>query len=378
MINTPKPDFDSELTGLIVKLEGYRNRTIADSTSSQIFLQLKNLFHIVEALSSARIEGNHTTLADYVDSQTDDMNDDRDSMSEISNIVEAQQFIDSTISAQELSKQYILEIHKLVVRGLKREGDANPGNYRTNNVSITGSNFVPPQHFDVDGLMDELIGYINAKSDRKLDLLKVAVAHHRFVNIHPFGNGNGRTVRLITYAMLCKQGFINADESRLFNPAAVFAADRHKYYEMLAGADTGSDQSVLEWSQYVLEGLDLEISRSSSLADSAFVNEKILLPMLSWAREKNVINDLEIRILQRLVRKTYIKSSDIDDFWPKGVSQVNIAKQLRSMKQRRLIVPTKPNGRVYNICLVKSAFTRGVLQQMEIQGMLPTRLDDLS
>ena len=41
----------------------------------------------------------------------------------------------------------------------------------------------------------------------KYDLLKVAIAHHRFVWVHPFSNGNGRTVRLFTYAMLVKLGF---------------------------------------------------------------------------------------------------------------------------------------------------------------------------
>ena len=39
------------------------------------------------------------------------------------------------------------------------------------------------------------------------DLIKVAIAHHRFVWIHPFGNGNGRVVRLLTYALLIKYGF---------------------------------------------------------------------------------------------------------------------------------------------------------------------------
>ena len=40
--------------------------------------------------------------------------------------------------------------------------------------------------------MAELFDFINTPNSPKYDLLKAAIAHHRFVWIHPFGNGNGR------------------------------------------------------------------------------------------------------------------------------------------------------------------------------------------
>jgi Fic family protein len=36
--------------------------------------------------------------------------------------------------------------------------------------------------------MDELIDFVNANDDRMYDLIKIALIHHRFVWIHPFGN----------------------------------------------------------------------------------------------------------------------------------------------------------------------------------------------
>ena len=55
--------------------------------------------------------------------------------------------------------------------------------------------------------MQELVAFINENHPPKYDLIKVALAHHRFGWIHPFGNGNGRVVRLLTYALLIKYGF---------------------------------------------------------------------------------------------------------------------------------------------------------------------------
>ncbi|WP_171253366.1 Fic family protein, partial [Acinetobacter baumannii] len=71
----------------------------------------------------------------------------------------------------------------------------------------------------------------------------VALAHHRFGWIHPFGNGNGRVVRLFTYSLLIKYGFNVTTGGGILNPTAVFCNDRNKYYEMLSIADNGDPDS---------------------------------------------------------------------------------------------------------------------------------------
>lgn len=86
--------------------------------------------------------------------------------------------------------------------------------------------------------MDELFEFINTKQGAKYDLLKVALAHHRFAWIHPFDNGNGRTVRMLTYAMLIQYGFNVHMGQRLINPTAVFCNDRDAYYNVLMQADS--------------------------------------------------------------------------------------------------------------------------------------------
>lgn len=68
-----------------------------------------------------------------------------------------------------------------------------------------------------------------------------AVAQHaHFVGFTHFSNGNGRVVRLITYALLLKYGFNVQTGGRVLNPTAVFCNNREKFYEMLADADRGT------------------------------------------------------------------------------------------------------------------------------------------
>ncbi len=77
--------------------------------------------------------------------------------------------------------------------------------------------------------MTQLMAFINAADAPKYDVMKVALAHHRLAWVHPFGNGNGRVVRLLTCALLVKYGLRVNAAGRLLNPAAVFCADRNAY-----------------------------------------------------------------------------------------------------------------------------------------------------
>ncbi len=56
--------------------------------------------------------------------------------------------------------------------------------------------------------MDELIDWVNKKAFKTADAMKdIAEFHGRFINIHPFKDGNGRTVRLLTNYLLLLNGY---------------------------------------------------------------------------------------------------------------------------------------------------------------------------
>ena len=63
----PTPKFDSHLISLILELDHLRSRTFSGTTPTELFSQLKNTFHILESITSNRIEGNNTTIAEYID-----------------------------------------------------------------------------------------------------------------------------------------------------------------------------------------------------------------------------------------------------------------------------------------------------------------------
>ncbi len=132
------PDFGSNLTDLIIDLDYLRKKLLEGTTHPQIFFQLKHIFHMLESIGSARIEGNHTTIAEYIETKLDQSNIENENILEILNSENAMQFIDDNISKTSINRAFVTDLHKIVVNNLTREGSKNPGEYRKANIHVIG------------------------------------------------------------------------------------------------------------------------------------------------------------------------------------------------------------------------------------------------
>lgn len=368
------PSFDSPLVDVVTELEYVRRLQLAGTTPKEIFFQLKNIFHMLESLASARIEGNHTTLADYVEThlQVEPSNDD--AFHELVNIEQAMAFIDEHISHQSIiSEHFIRELHALTVDGLVREGDATPGNYRSRPVGIAQSSHLPPEPFRVADYMAELVRFINQENAPKYDLIKIALAHHRFVWIHPFNNGNGRTVRLLTYALLLKFGFKVQQGDRILNPTAIFCNDRERYYEMLGVADKGDTYSLEIWCVYVLRGLLDELSKVDRLTQADYLYQRILEPAMLYAYERELVTKQEKNILLVAAKQGIIKAADIKHV-TKDLNERQRSYQLSKLVDSKMLLPITEGARQYTVGFVNSYLIRAVIQALREEGFVPESL----
>ena len=98
-LNLIKPEFDSKLTDLVIELDHLRKKRLGGSTHPKIFFQLKDIFHILESIGSARIEGNNTTITDYIVNKSEDDSSTNENQIEIQNIENSMNFIHDNIDA---------------------------------------------------------------------------------------------------------------------------------------------------------------------------------------------------------------------------------------------------------------------------------------
>ena len=88
--------------------------------------------------------------------------------------------------------------------------------------------------------MQELFAWYEQEKDRMHPVELAALFHFKFVYIHPFADGNGRTARLLMNLILMGHGF---------PPAIVKAEDTQRltYYKVLETASVqGNTQPFLE------------------------------------------------------------------------------------------------------------------------------------
>jgi Fic family protein len=148
----------------------------------------------------------------------------------------AMAFIENLVAAKsEIDENTVLQIHKLLMSGVAEDA----GRYRTARVRIAGANFMPPPSSEVKPRMNELLTWLKENPDEYTPMELVAVFHHRFVQIHPFTEGNGRTARLLMNAMLMKFGY----------PFIVIVStqDRSRYLKTLMEADLGNASAFVNF-----------------------------------------------------------------------------------------------------------------------------------
>jgi len=155
-----------------------------------------------------------------------------------------------------LSNRLLREIHGvLLARG--RGSTGSPGEFRRSQNWIGGSRpgnaaFVPPPHTEVPDCMTALERFLHATGDGLPALVRAGLAHVQFETIHPFGDGNGRTGRLLVTLLLHHAGVLREP---LLYLSLYFKQHRSDYYHLLNEVRRSGDWEA--WLAFFLDGVQV-------------------------------------------------------------------------------------------------------------------------
>ena len=113
-----EPTFNDPLTGLIIELDHLRNKQISGTTHPTVFFQLKNVFQMLESIGSARIEGNNTTISEFIETQLESRKPVDEQIQEILNIENCLHHIEKESKNIKINRITISNLHKITVKNL--------------------------------------------------------------------------------------------------------------------------------------------------------------------------------------------------------------------------------------------------------------------
>jgi len=203
----------------------------------------------------------------------------------------------------------ILFLHKLTLKGIS---DYWAGKYKTSQNRIVGSKLKTTPPYKVASEMKNFVKKLNRGKGNVIEL--AAFAHHKFVKIHPFVDGNGRVARLLCNLVLIKNGF---------PPINIKVVDRKKYYDSLEKAHFGDFEKFVDF-------IALRVEESLIRYLSAFER----------TRKKNELVPLEElktkhsqEYLSLLARRGLLGATKINGVWHS--SQEEFEKYVENKKYRQ-------------------------------------------
>ncbi len=222
--------------------------------------ELYTLFLVKGVVATTQIEGNSLT-EDQVRqllAGTLDLPPSKEYLGqEVRNIVEACNLIGSHVlrgRKPDLRAREIKRYNRLVLKDLPLPDHVVPGKIRTVSVGVGRYRGAPPE--ECEYLLDKTCEFLNedfgsdSLSKQALGILKAIVAHIYIAWIHPFGDGNGRTARLIEFQILLAAG-IPSTAAHLFSNH--YNLTRSAYYRQLEQASV-SGGNMLPFIEYALQG----------------------------------------------------------------------------------------------------------------------------
>ena len=223
--------------------------------------QLQKHYDIELTFTSNAIEGNTLTLRETAEviehGITVGGKSLRDHLEAVDHYQAVQWMRELAARTEPIGEGTVSELHRRIVA---RSQPAIAGIYSQLPRRIAGSPAVFPNPAKIPALMEEFGAWLNAAPP---DPATVFEAHFRLTEIYPFGDGNGRTARLLMNFLLVRGGY---------PPVAVRPQDRKTYLDALERGSLAGD--LRPFQNFMHERLDATLAEYLRVLQEALPRPK--------------------------------------------------------------------------------------------------------
>lgn len=218
---------------------------------------------------------------------------------EVMNVLETLQEIDDEVMGNRspvITKELICEYNRRLLDGIQHDSHVVPGKVREFSVVVSAYRGAPAE--DCDYLLERLADWLESdvfmSDDPELQFALIATcamyAHLYIAWIHPFGDGNGRTARLLEFLILARSGAVPLLAANLLSNHYNLTRDRY-YLELARSSRTGNTASFLTYAtQGLVDGIRDQIQsvreQQLEVTWASFINNTLSRYPSSPARDR--------------------------------------------------------------------------------------------
>ncbi len=254
-----------------------------------------------------------------------------------------------------ISPELLRSFHQMVGKDLGEHFEAVPGKFRDSGHNVTVGRYRAPDANKVEEMIKQLCLWLrqefNYENDQQTFIDKVVeaiVCHVYIAWIHPFGDGNGRTARLVEFYLLLRAGLPDIASHILSNH---YNDTREAYYRHLETATR--ENSLTRFINYAVQGFHdglLEILNMISANQKSIIWENYI---------HSALDTLKVTGKSRAVMERQRKLAlclPTDDFFSieqlllsnvtmlrlyQGLSLTTIKRDMKALLDRNLVIEEK-------------------------------------
>src|ERR1017187_3590504 len=352
--------FREELTNLAFNLVS-RSSGFHHSLPKGTAAALADLVRSTNCYYSNLIEGHNTHPVDIERALKNNYSRDADKRNlqyEAKAHIEVQRWIDGGgLAGHATTREGIREIHRRFCENLPKEllwvenPDTKerltvvPGELRSNDVIV--GRHVPVSSGAIHRFLDRFEAAYTPLGKAELTVA-TAAAHHRLAWIHPFLDGNGRVVRLMSHATLLE----TLDTGALWSVARGLARNVDTYKMHLANCDQTrrndldgrgnlSEKALAEFTRFFLTTCIEQVDFMESLIQPDRLRARVLL----WAEEEIGVKSLppkSVLVLEALLNRGELPRGEVARVL--GMTDRHSRRIVAELIRRDVIVSENPYG----------------------------------
>lgn len=229
------------------------------------------------------------------------------------------------------------DIHKATV--LKLVSEDKVGVVRDTQVVIKDEStgeviFAPPPAVEVPFLLEDFFAWLNSPEGTDIHpIIKAGIAHYILVSIHPFVEGNGRSVRAFSTLVLMREGY---DTKKFFSFEEHFDSDPTNYYDALSSVDKQSKnigtRDLTPWLEYFTEVVGVELVKIKEKVKKISIDTRLRVKV----GEQVSLSERQMRLFEFLTDQGSANMQELRRVIPM-VSEDTILRDVRELLDKGII-----------------------------------------